>query len=69
MTKVMVFAWYEGLEKKAKEKGMKRKTVLYGKRNLRYCKVDWTDVERLCADRDRWKECVRDRIGHLNKWE
>ena len=29
LAKAMVFGWYEGLEGKAKMKGMKRKTVLY----------------------------------------
>merc|ERR1711867_105278 len=69
LTKAMVFGWYEGLEGKAKKKGMKRKTVLYWKRILRECGVDWTDVERLCGDRDGWKACVRGRMKHLDKWE
>ena len=38
------------------EKG-KRKTLLYWKRMLRECGVDWTDVERLESDRDGWKVC------------
>ena len=31
--------------------------------------MDWTDVERLCGDRDGWKVCVRERMGHLGRWE
>ena len=69
LTKAMVFGWYEGLEGKDKMLGRKRKTVLYWKRMLNECGVDWTDVERLCSDRDGWKECVRERMKHLNKWE
>ena len=69
LAKAMVFGWYEGLEGKDKMKGKKRKTVLYWKRMLRECGVDWTDVERLCGDRDGWKECVRERMRHLDKWE
>ena len=69
LTKAMVFGWYEGLEGKAKKKGRQRKTVLYWKRILRECGVDWTDVERLCGDRDGWKVCVRERMEHLYRWE
>ena len=69
LTKAMVFGWYEGLEGKAKMKGRKRKTVLYWKRLLRECGVDWTDVERLCGDRDEWKVCVQGRMKHLDRWE
>ena len=69
LTKAMVFGWYKGLEGKAKMKGMKRKTVLYWKRMLKECGVDWTDIERLCGDRDGWKTCVRERVNHLDKWE
>ena len=69
LTKAMVFGWYEGLEGKEKMRGRKRKTVLYWKRMLNECGVDWTDVERLCSDRDGWKECVRERMRHLEKWE
>ena len=36
---------------------------------LRECGVDWTDVERLCGDRDGWKVCVRERMRHLDRWE
>ena len=35
LTKAMVFGWYEGLERKEKKKGIKRKTVLYWKIILR----------------------------------
>ena len=69
LTKAMVFGWYEGLEGKDKMMGRKRKTVLYWKRVLKECGVDWTDVERVCSDRDGWKECVRERMNHLDKWE
>ena len=69
LTKAMVFGWYEGLEGKEKRKGKKRKTVLYWKRILRECGVDWTDIERICGDRDGWRARVGERMKHLEKWE
>ena len=69
LTKAMVFGWYEGLEGKEKMLGRKRKTVLYWKRVLNECGVDWTDMERVCSDRDGWKKCVSDRMRHLERWE
>ena len=69
MVKAMVLGWYEGLEGKQKMKGRKRKTVLYWKRVLRECGVDWTDIERVCGDRDGWRVRVRERMGHLDRWE
>ena len=69
LTKAMVLGWYEGLEGKVKMFGRKRKTVLYWKRMLNETGVDWTDVERVCGDRDGWKECVRERMRHLDVWE
>ena len=49
--------------------GEKRKTVLYWKRILRECGVDWTDIERICGDRDGWRGRVGERMKHLDKWE
>ena len=69
MTKIMVLGWYEGLEGKDKKMGRKRKTVLYWKRILSESGVDWTDIERVCSDRDGWKKCVNERMRHLDKWE
>ena len=50
LTKVKVLGWYEGLGRKDKKLGSKRKTVLHWKRMLGECSVDWTDVERVCYD-------------------
>ena len=69
LTKVMVFGWYESLETKEKMHGKKRKTVFYWKRMLNECGVDWTDVERVCGDRDGWKSLVNERMKHLDVWE
>ena len=69
LVKAMVLGWYEGLEGKDKMKGRKRKTILYWKRMLRECGVDWTDVERVCGDRDGWRGIVRERMIHLDRWE
>jgi len=69
MTKIMVLGWYEGLEGKAKMPGKKRKTVLYWKKLLNECGVDWTDVERLCGNRDEWKKVVKERMNHVDVWE
>jgi hypothetical protein len=69
VTKAMVFGWYKGLEGKEKMAGRKRKTVLYWKKLLNESGVDWTNVERICSDREGWKECVRNRMDHLDTWE
>ena len=69
LTKAMVFGWYEALEGKEKMRGRKRKTVLYWKRLLRESGCDWTDIERLCNDRDGWMKRVQQRMDHVYKWE
>ena len=69
LVKAMVLGWYEGLEGKEKMIGRKRKTVLYWKRILNEAGVDWTDVERVCLDRDGWRAWVRARMVHVDKWE
>ena len=69
LTKVAVFGWYEGLEGTEKMAGKKRKTVLYWKRILRESGTDWTDVERICSDREGWKKRVKERMDHLDIWE
>ena len=69
LTKAMVFGWYEGLEGKQKMLGRKRKTVLYWKRVLIECGIDWTDIERMCSDRDGWKKCVDEQVRHMNIWK
>ena len=69
LTKAMVFGWYEGLEGKEKKMGRKRKTILYWKGMLRECGVDWTDIERVCSDREGWKAKVRERMRHVDVWE
>ena len=43
--------------------------MLYWKKMLSECGVDWTDIERVCSDRDGWKKCVSERMRHLDKWE
>ena len=43
--------------------------VLFWKKFLRECRMDWTDLERMCGHRDGWKQCVRGRMKHLDKWE
>ena len=68
LVKAMVLGWYEGLEGKDKMRGRKRKTVLHWKKLLNEMGVDWTDVERVCADRDSWKAWVRVRVSHIEKW-
>ena len=69
LTKAVVLGWYEALEGKKKMKGKKKKTVLYWKRLLTEAGVDWTDIERLTADREGWRKIVRERTTHLDKWE
>lgn len=69
LTKAAVFGWYEGLEGTEKMRGKKRKTVLYWKKMLKECGADWTDVERLCSDREGWRKRVKERMEHLEVWE
>ena len=49
--------------------GRKRKTVLYREIMLSKCGGDWTDVERVCIDRDGLKKCVNEQKRSLNKSE
>ena len=69
MTKALVFGWYERLEGRAKMRGRKRKTVLYWKKLLREGGMDYTQVERMCNDRDGWKKRVKERMEWLDRWE
>ena len=69
LTKVAVLGWYERLEEYEKCAGKKRKTVLFWKTILRNAGIDWTDVERLCNDRNGWKEKIKERMEHLYKWQ
>ena len=69
LTKAMVFGWYEGLEGTEKMAGRKKKTVLYWKKVMRESGMEYTEMECLCGDRDGWKERVKERMNHLDKWE
>ena len=50
--RLMVLGWYEWLECRNKKMRTKRKTVLCWKRMLSEGGVYWTDVEKVCSDRD-----------------
>ena len=69
ITKAVVLGWWEELEGREKKVGKKRKTVLYWKRLLREAGIDWTDIERIVGDRDGYRELVRERVGHIEKWD
>ena len=69
LTKAVVLGWYEGLEGKEKMKGRKKKTILYWKKLLKEAGIDWTDIQRLTADREGWRKIVKGRFSHLEKWE
>ena len=69
ITKAVVLGWWEELEGREKKAGKKRKTVLYWKRLLREAGIDWTDIERIVEDRDGYRELVRERVGHIEKWD
>ena len=68
-TKAVVLGWFEGLEGLDKMPGKKRKTVLYWKGILREAGIDWVDIERLTGDRKGWREMVKNRMGHIDRWE
>ena len=57
MTKAMVSGCYEGLEGKEKKMGCNKKILLCWIKILNEFGVDWTDVNRVCCDRDNWKMC------------
>ena len=63
LTKAAVLGWYEKLEGVSKAPGKKRKTVLYWKRIMNETGMDWTNAEKLTADRDGWKKLVEERIN------
>ena len=69
INKAVVLGWWEELEGREKKVGKKRKTVLYWKRLLREAGIDWTDIERIVGDRDGYRELVRERVGHIEKWD
>ena len=69
ITKAVVLGWWEELEGREKKVEKKRKTVLYWKRLLRDAAIDWTDIERIVGDRDGYRELVRERVGHIEKWD
>ena len=69
ITKAVVLGWWEELEGREKKVVKKRKTVLYLKRLLREAGIDWTDIERIVGDRDGYRELVRERVGHIEKWD
>ena len=69
MTKAMILGWYECLEGRKKMPGKKRKTVLYWKSVIKKAGRDWTDVERMIADKEEWNSVVKERMEHLYKWE
>ena len=66
VTKAVVLGWYEGRSKMAEEK---RKTILYWKKILKEAGIDETNIERLTADRNKWKSLVAERMSQLDKWE
>ena len=68
-TKAAVLGWLGELEGYRKCPGRKRKTVLYWKGVLKDAGMDWTDIERLTADRDEWRRRVKKRMDHVEQWE
>ena len=52
-----------------KKVGKKRKTVLYWKRLFREVGIDWTDIERIVGGKDGYRELVRERVGHIERWD
>ena len=68
-TKIATLGWMEELEEYAKCPGRKRKTVLSWKKMLREADVDWTDMERITADKKGWRDRIEERMEHLKAWE
>ena len=36
---------------------------------MREAGIDWTDIERIVGNRDGYRELVRERVGHIEKWD
>ena len=68
-TKAAVLGWLKELETMEKCPGRKRKTVLYWKKLVREAGLDWTEIEGLTEDRDRWRAIVGERMKHLEEYE
>ena len=69
LPKIAVMGWNKELEGFPKRKGRKRKTMLYWKRKIIEAGLDWTQIEPITADREGWKEKIKERIDHLEKYE
>ena len=67
--KAVTLGWLEDLEDHGKRPGKKDKTVIYWKKIVKEAGLDWTDINRLTADRKCWKATVRERMDHLESWE
>ena len=69
LVKIAVLGWMKELEGLDKRPGKKRKTVLYWKQVLSNAGIDWTDIERICAQRSDWRRAINQRMSHLDEWE
>ena len=69
MVKAVVLGWVEQLERWEREKGSRKKTVLYWKKLLREAGIDYTRIGQLTKDRKKWKAIVKERMEALRKWE
>ena len=69
MVKAVTLGWMEGLEAWPKLKGKTRKTLVYWRKLVREAGLDVTKIGKMTADRGRWKELVKKRMAHLEKYE
>ena len=59
LVKAVVIGWVEQLERFAKTRGSKQKTVLYWKKLLREAGLDYTKVGQMTRDQKKWKKKVK----------
>ena len=69
LVKAATLGWLEDLESRAKLPGRKRKTMLYWKLLIKEAGVDYTKIGQIASDRKVWKQKVKTRTEHLEKWE
>ena len=68
-TKEATLGWLQKLEEVEKCPGRKRKTVSYWKKLIREAGWDWTEIDQITSDRNKWRKMIDERMKHLEGYE
>ena len=68
-TKAATLGWLQKLEEVEKCPGRKRKTVSYWKKLIREAGWDWTEIDQITSDRNKWRKMIDERMKHLESYE